>query len=131
MDLSDHILWLCADNRVEAKHGIAIGTGGVGKRKRGDKKTPLGTYLLGTPRASSSFGTFIPIGYPTAEQRRDGYTGSAIGIHGPQRAFTGAGKLNISVDWTLGCIAVQSDAAIGSIAVWIKEKRPKWVHLNN
>jgi murein L,D-transpeptidase YafK len=72
---------------------------------------------------------FIPIGYPTANQRRDGYTGSAIGIHGPSRIFTRAGWMNTAADWTKGCIAVASDEAINEIAAWVENKQPRVIHL--
>ena len=100
---------------------VGLGENGVGKTKQGDKKTPLGKYFLGRPRPSGSgFKTFIPVGYPTIKQKRKGYTGSAIGIHGPQRDWADwppgtYGKQ----DWTLGCIAVGSDAEIDTITDWL------------
>lgn len=129
VDLVEHRLCLCEDESVAAEYRVAIGKGGTGKRREGDHKTPVGAYPLGTPRASSEFGTFIPVGYPTAEQRREGYTGSAIGIHGPSRPFAWAGPMNLAADWTEGCIAVSSDEAIDDIATWVRQKRPRWVYL--
>jgi murein L,D-transpeptidase YafK len=64
---------------------LRIGHGGVGKTKAGDGKTPAGTYTLGQPRPSSKYGLFIPIGYPTVEQRKQGMTGGAVGVHGLDR----------------------------------------------
>jgi murein L,D-transpeptidase YafK len=75
------------------------------------------------PRASTRFRTFIPVGYPTAEQRENGYMGSAIGIHGPDRRFRWLGRLTSWFDWTAGCIAVGKDEEIGSVAQWVKDKR--------
>jgi hypothetical protein len=113
-------LALCAGGAVEESFPVALGTGGLGKTRAGDNRTPLGPYPLGAPRPSHQFGTFIPVGYPTAAQARVGFTGSAIGIHGPARAFLWAGRANTAVDWTAGCIAVGSDGEIGRIAAWVR-----------
>ena len=118
---SSHELRLCEAGATHRLWRVALGSGGVGKTREGDRKTPLGTYPLGVPRPSPRFGTFIPIGYPTPEQARLGYTGSAIGIHGPLRASRGLGFLNVLVDWTLGCVAVESDPAIQEIAEWVRK----------
>ena len=103
-----------------ASHPVALGWRGIGKRRRGDGKTPLGRYDLGVPRPSRKYGTFIPVGYPTAEQRQRGFTGSAIGIHGPPRETRHAGLANVADDWTLGCIAVADDATIRAVAAWVR-----------
>lgn len=119
-----HRLWTCANGRAEAEYPVALGTGGVGKRRQGDAKVPLGEYTLGPPRGSSQFHLFIPVGYPTALQRRNGFTGSAVGVHGPARGYEHLGSAaNTAVDWTLGCIAVGSDAEIERIAAWMRRER--------
>jgi hypothetical protein len=113
-------LALCAGGAADETFAVAFGVGGLGKTREGDNRTPLGPYALGAPRASHLFGTFIPVGYPTAAQARLGFTGGAIGIHGPARAFQWAGRANTAVDWTAGCIAVGSDAEIARIAGWVR-----------
>ncbi len=123
VDTGTHKLWLCADNKVIKEFKIALGRGGVDKRKRGDNKTPLGEYLLGTPQPSNKFGIFIPIGYPTAVQRAKGYTGSDVGIHGPYRLFKWLGPITTWFDWTQGCIAVGTNDEVSEIARWMKEKQ--------
>lgn len=119
-----HRLSLCQDGRASETFRVALGTGGVGKQREGDAKVPLGEYPLGTPRGSAQFGTFILVGYPTRAQRRAGFTGGAVGVHGPTRAsrFLSSAS-NTDSDWTLGCIAVGSDAEIQRIAAWVREKR--------
>lgn len=109
-------LWLCEGGRAAARFPVALGSRGTGKRIEGDRKTPLGTYTLGSPRPSSGYGTFIPVGYPTDEERRRGFTGSAVGIHGPRRQLRWAGPANAWLDWTGGCIALPDDAAIARVA---------------
>jgi murein L,D-transpeptidase YafK len=117
---SEHALLLCDGDAQHARYAVALGAGGVGKRREGDERTPLGAYALGAPRASKSYGTFVPVGYPTQEQARLGFTGGAIGIHGPPRAFARLGALNTVSDWTAGCIAVGSDAEVEAIAAWVR-----------
>jgi len=129
VDTKKHKLFLCAADTTSGTYRVAIGKGGTPKRKLGDKKTPLGRYALGKPRASRRFGTFIPVGYPTQKQRSEGYTGSAIGIHGPDRSFGWLGALSLLTDWTLGCIAVGSDAAIEEIAAWVEKNDVALVHI--
>src|SRR5512142_2575132 len=76
-------LWLCAAGAPAARFPVALGRSGAGKRRRGDGRTPLGAYRLGPPRPSARYGTFIPIAYPTPEEAARGFTGAAVGIHGP------------------------------------------------
>jgi L,D-peptidoglycan transpeptidase YkuD (ErfK/YbiS/YcfS/YnhG family) len=122
VDTQLHRLWLCEDGALVNEFAVALGRGGTGKREEGDRKTPLGSYPLGTPRESARFHTFIPIGYPTEEQRQQGLTGSNLGIHGPDRKPRW-------LDWTLGCVAVGSDAAIDEIAAWVRLKQPAMIEL--
>ena len=129
VNLERRSLRLCNAESGGREYPVAIGRGGVGKTREGDQRTPVGVYPLGTPRRSSKFAVFIPVGYPTAVQRREGYTGSAIGIHGPSRASAWAGRMNVAVDWTEGCIAVASDDAIRAIAAWVRKNNPRFVYL--
>ena len=120
----DHALWLCESGRPVASYRVAIGRGGTGKRVQGDNKTPLGSYPLGDPRPSSRFGIFIPIAYPTPEQRIHGFTGADVGIHGPDRRFRWAGSLSTSVDWTAGCVALGTDDEAQAVASWVRKRSP-------
>lgn len=118
-----HILRLCRENRESGSFKVSFGRGGMDKQRKGDNRTPVGEYSLGTPRPSKRFGIFIPIGYPTPGQRRAGYTGGDIGIHGPDRRFAWLGRFTTLCDWTQGCIAVGSDEEISRIAEWVKEQK--------
>lgn len=117
-------LWLCRQGTSVAKFHVALGRGGLDKRRRGDRRTPLGTYSFGEPRESSRFGVFIPIGYPTADQVAQGFTGSNVGIHGPPRDFVAVTYPVISDDWTEGCIATGLDAEIAYIAEFVRAWQP-------
>ncbi len=116
-----HQLTLCLGASPVRRFPVALGSGGVDKRVEGDAKTPLGRYGLGAPRPSQSFHTFIPVEYPTRSQRAAGFTGGAVGIHGPPRAFRFAGRLTVETDWTLGCVALPSDADVDTVAAFVRE----------
>jgi murein L,D-transpeptidase YafK len=102
---------------------VALGRGGLDKRRRGDARTPLGTYAFGEPRRSPRFGTFIPIDYPTPEQVARGFTGGGLGVHGPPRGWKDPVAARV-LDWTTGCIATGTDQDVERIARFVREHRP-------
>ncbi len=65
----DHELILFHGERELGRFRVGLGSNTPGKRRRGDKKTPLGRYRLfsGQP---SKYHRFIPIGYPNADDAR-------------------------------------------------------------
>ncbi len=120
VDLQKHTLALCEKDRVAGTFSVRLGRGGIGKTREGDGKTPVGTYSLGAPRASNRYGTFIPIGFPNDEQKKLGYTGSAVGVHGPPRWMKWLGSLVNMFDSSDGCVGVARDAEIETIANWVR-----------
>lgn len=122
----ERVLELCEAGRLVESFPVALGRGGVDKRRRGDARTPLGDYALGAPRPSSRFGTFIPLGYPTPQQSGRGFTGGDVGIHGPHRLTAGT-WLALRFDWTEGCIATGSDEDLARIASFVRRRRPRAV----
>lgn len=120
-------LWLCIDGAPAARFEVALGQGGLDKRQKGDRRTPLGTYELGTPRLSGRYGIFIPIVYPTREQAAQGLTGGDVGIHGPPRKLPEPEYPTTAFDWTLGCVATGSDADIALIATFVRDRKPMLV----
>lgn len=103
---------------------MRLGKHGVGKEREGDGKTPIGRYALGAPRRSKAYATFIPVGYPTEEQRRRGMTGGAIGVHGPDRRVRWLGALVNAFDTTDGCVGVATDDEMREIVAWLDRKHP-------
>ncbi len=119
----EHRLARCEDGRAVKVHEVAIGSGGVAPKRVGWAQTPLGRFTLQAPRPSSQFHVFVPLENPDPKR----FSAWAIGFHGPPRETKDAGKANVSVDWTLGCIAVSSDAEIDDIAAWVREKKVRRV----
>ncbi len=116
---------LCEGKVSQADYLVSLGTGGMGKKKQGDNRTPLGKYLLGKPRPSNSgFHLFVPVGYPTKSQKKKGYTGGAIGIHGPP-SYLPQTVVNLArgTDWTEGCLLVFTNKEIEEISRWVRKKQ--------
>lgn len=135
VDAARRTLLLCgANGKVEGRYRVSLGRKGLGKREEGDGKTPLGIYRLGKPRPSNSgFYTFIPVAYPTPEQRKAGYTGGAIGVHGPPEdwpEFVVQAGARLG-DWTLGCIAVATVKEIQTIAEWVRRTGAQTIHIRH
>lgn len=129
VDADAQRMTLCDAGRAVDGMRVRLGWNGIDKRAEGDRRTPTGEYGLGDPRPSQSgFGTFIPVAYPTAEQVAQGYTGSAIGVHGPHRLMRPVFGSTL-VQWamqawrpnsTLGCIAVDTDAEMARVAAFVE-----------
>ena len=129
VQLNQHMLALCDKAQTVQTFSVRLGRGGIGKTREGDGKTPVGVYPLGAPRSSNRFGTFIPIGYPTDEQRKLGYTGSAVGVHGPARWVKWLGSLVNTFDWSDGCVGVARDTEIETIARWVSATSAQTIEL--
>ena len=124
-----HRLALCDRDREVSAFSVRLGRGGVGKTAEGDGKTPLGIYPLGEPRKSDRYGTFIPIGDPTPEQRRRGFTGGDVGVHGPHRWVRWLGSLVNSFDSSNGCVGLATDGEMATIAAWVRAAHAATIEL--
>lgn len=121
-----HTMSLCADGAEVKRYRVAIGSGGVAKKRVGWAQTPLGTYTLVAPRRSKQFHTFIGLVNPDPKR----FSAWAIGLHGPPRESKDEGDLNVASDWTWGCIAVASDALIDEVAAFVRERKVTRVEFN-
>jgi L,D-peptidoglycan transpeptidase YkuD (ErfK/YbiS/YcfS/YnhG family) len=119
VDPAARVLSLCRAGVEDASFRVALGRSGLDKRSEGDGRTPRGQYKLEPSRPSARYHLFLPVDYPTDAQAKQGYTGSAIGVHGPHVAFAWLGHATAWPDWTLGCIAVGTRADIERIAQWV------------
>jgi murein L,D-transpeptidase YafK len=129
VDLEEHQLVLCEQTRAVESFGVRLGHGGIGKTHAGDGKTPIGTYPLGQPRASQRYGIFIPIGYPTADQRKKGLTGGAVGVHGPDRRVKWLGRLVNTFDTSDGCVGLAKDEEMERIEKWVRSAKAQTIEL--
>lgn len=127
VDTKKHTLALCESGRRVEAFRIRLGKHGTGKTREGDGKTPLGRYALGMPLSSATFGLFVPIGYPTADQRKLGYTGSAIGVHGPRRDLRWLGRWVNALDLTDGCVGIATDAEMSRVADFVSRHEAREV----
>ncbi|KTC66650.1 hypothetical protein Lade_1308 [Legionella adelaidensis] len=115
-----HTLNICKQGAVVKSFKVALGYKGVGKKKAGDNKTPVGLYGLAYPRKSAQYKVFIPILYPTAKQAAAGYTGRDVGIHGPTQSSGLTSWLSNLPSSTRGCVAVGKNDYIEYVANWVK-----------
>jgi murein L,D-transpeptidase YafK len=113
-------MWVCQRGIAVETFRVGLGRGGFGKRAQGDDKTPLGEYALGEPRASRRFHLFVPVGYPTADQRRGGFTGGDVGVHGPTSWFRWLPGGATWFNRTRGCIELGSTIEIEQVAQWVR-----------
>lgn len=113
------ILTICKQGTVIKSFKVALGNNGLGKKRAGDNKTPVGLYSLSLPRKSTQFKVFIPIHYPTSKQLAAGYTGRDVGIHGPDQTSR-FDWLNHLPHATRGCVAVGNNTQIEYVAHWLK-----------
>lgn len=109
-------LYLMRGEEPFRSYRVALGYQPTGhKQRKGDGRTPEGTYYLDWRSDRSGFRKALHISYPNLQdrlraQRRGEDPGGMIMIHGqPSRGDTPR-----TGDWTFGCIAV-SDLAIDEI----------------
>ena len=117
---ADHILiikstrtmTLLRQGRVLKTYKVALGAEPVGaKTRRGDNRTPEGSYTIDSRNAYSQFHLALHISYPNAADRerakRLGVSpGGDIMIHGLPRQWAWLGAAHRQTDWTAGCVAV-------------------------
>jgi hypothetical protein len=92
-----------------SSHYIATGRQGVGKRREGDLRTPLGVYFISGRLDARDLDDFygvgaLPLNYPNEHDRRHGRTGADIWLHG-----TPPGQYSAPPDSTNGCIVMAND----------------------
>ncbi len=122
-------LLLCDRATLVSAFDVHLGRGGVGKSRQGDSKVPTGVYSLGRPRKSEKFWMFIPIGYPTPEQKKAGYTGQDVGVHGPHRYLRWLGPLTNTVSSTAGCIGLGKNEHIEQVSAWVTSMKVKTIEI--
>jgi murein L,D-transpeptidase YafK len=126
---ADRALGLYIHGELAAAYAVALGHNHEGhKERQGDSRTPEGEYYVCTRNPHSRFHLFLGISYPNTEDAERAFAdksisedehraiveataarrqppwdtplGGEIGLHGGGTAS----------DWTLGCIAMESEA---------------------
>jgi murein L,D-transpeptidase YafK len=126
---SERMLFLEQDGQVFREYSVSLGMNPIGhKQRRGDKRTPEGSYVISHHLPGSMFYKALLISYPNRDDiraaRRKGYDpGGLIMIHGLPEAAKGNEEDFFQRDWTNGCIAVTNDA-IDQIWNLVKDGTP-------
>jgi murein L,D-transpeptidase YafK len=108
----ERTLILYSDGKELRRYKVALGGNPTGpKQRRGDGRTPEGTYTLDFRNAKSQFYKSIHISYPNAADRQrvrqaGVNPGGDIFLHGLPNGFGSIGAAHRLKDWTDGCIAV-------------------------
>ena len=103
---------LLRGGEVLREYPIALGGDPLGpKRKRGDRRTPEGEYVLDWRKENSDYHRAIHVSYPNQDDVRRAeelgvHPGAGIMIHGLPNGEGWIGEAHRGMDWTRGCIAV-------------------------
>jgi murein L,D-transpeptidase YafK len=109
---SGHIMRLYSHDKLVKEYHVALGLNPVGpKRRKGDNRTPEGSYVIDLKNPHSQFHLSLRVSYPNAQDRERARRlgvdpGGSIMIHGLPREFASLGARHRENDWTWGCIAV-------------------------
>lgn len=139
VDTEERTIVLYRGKKEIGRYTAGFGSELAGKERRGDLRTPLGTYRLMKGRASKKFHRFLAISYPNTADAKRGLEaglitkkqhdaivkatrrrkmppqntklGGAIGIHGygKELAFLPVQIFHRFIDATEGCVIVSDD----------------------
>jgi L,D-peptidoglycan transpeptidase YkuD (ErfK/YbiS/YcfS/YnhG family) len=105
-------LTLISEGEAIKTYKIALGGDPVGpKERKGDNKTPEGTYTIASRNRRSDYHLSLRISYPNEKDIRRAKElgvspGGDIMIHGIKNGLDWVGGFHTEIDWTEGCIAV-------------------------
>ncbi len=108
-------LKVISKGEVLKTYKIALGGNPLGpKERRGDNKTPEGTYVIVSRNRDSRYHRSLHISYPNERDKKRARElgvdpGGNIMIHGIKNGFSQVGEAQAEVDWTKGCIAVTDE----------------------
>lgn len=125
------------DPTLLSDYYVSIGKNGSGKRRKGDKRTPLGVYFvterLPGAKLPDKYGPVaFPVNYPNEWDRRNKRTGSGIWLHGvasssysrpPQDSDGCVALINEElVDLSPNIVPGLTPVVIGNNGEWIEYK---------
>lgn len=115
IDKSDRIMELFnAQGQVIKSYDVGLGFNPIGdKVRKGDGRTPEGTYIIDRKNPNSSFTLSLGISYPDVNDRKEAYAngvnpGGDIFIHGLPTGKGDNWRSPRGTDWTAGCISVNN-----------------------
>lgn len=115
-------LLLMDGQKIIKSYLVALGKNKGPKTKQGDKKTPEGTYKNCFLKRPTTFHKAIYITYPNPEDRKKGYSGGDVEIHGLPHLDYGMeryfGYWIILFGWSEGCVMLTNqdmDEIVGAL----------------
>ncbi|PYU67342.1 MAG: hypothetical protein DMG49_19115 [Acidobacteria bacterium] len=108
-------LVLLSQGKELKSYRVALGGDPVGpKMRRGDHRTPEGSYVLDSRNPNSHFYKALHISYPNSKDIAVAKTlgvnpGGDVMLHGLPKEYAWLGKTHTLHDWTDGCIAVTNE----------------------
>ncbi len=112
VEKAKRMLSLRDGDRVVKSYLVALGKNPGPKTREGDGWTPEGVYHNCSYQPQSTFYKAIRITYPNLPQRRQGFTGGAVEIHGlpplPYSRDRHFGAWMILLGWTDGCVMLSN-----------------------
>jgi tetratricopeptide (TPR) repeat protein len=108
-------LTLFSKGEVLKTYKIALGGNPDGpKERKGDNKTPEGTYTIDSRNKDSRYHRSLRISYPNEKDKKRAKElgvspGGDIMIHGIKNTFSWVSDFHTAADWTNGCIAVTDE----------------------
>ncbi len=108
-------LYLLHNEQILKEYRVDLGFAPSGtKTKKGDGRTPEGTYLIDRRNPRSRYHLSLGISYPNsadiAQAKAAGVDpGGDIFIHGQPNRRAERKRAKKTVDWTAGCIAVKNE----------------------
>jgi murein L,D-transpeptidase YafK len=113
---SESKLYLKKQGEILKQYHVTFGANPKGhKQKKGDERTPEGTYILDYKNRDSRFYKSIHISYPNQTDKKRAQKmgvnpGGYIMIHGQRNGFGRVAFMTQRFNWTDGCIAVTNTA---------------------
>lgn len=122
-------LTLISNGEAIKSYTIALGKNQTGpKERRGDNKTPEGSYIIESRNRNSGYHLSLRLSYPNEKDKQRARAlgvspGGDIMIHGLKNGHAWVGGFHTKLDWTEGCIAV-TNQEIEEIARLVPDGTP-------